>query len=506
MSILQKRTADDVMDIKHDILKQVEELKKTKQRLESFVQNNADAMWVIDLEGRVLEVNPAFEIIFGWPADGIIGKPLPIIPDTLKDSIEVIHERVKTGTPVAALETIRQRKDGSLLHVSATLSPIRDSAGTVIGITGICRDITSTKKAEDALKAKTQQFESFIENNADSILIFNMQGNVVSVNKAFETTFGWTKEEIINVGLYDLPFIPSEVVDEVKMFEAEVKCGNSIIEVETVRLRKNGEILNVMLSISPIKNAKGNLDGWSVTLRDITEWKKSQDMLQNAGKLSIAGQLAAGIAHEIRNPITAIKGFIDLMKSGSSEKELYFDVMYSEIERIEQILNELLILAKPQVSKFEKKDIRTLLKQVINLLDTQAIINNIEIVTEFQPEITHIECDENRLKQVFINYIQNAIEAMPKSGTLVVQIRKRDTERMIVRVIDQGIGMSKEILSKLGQPFYTTKEKGTGLGFMISKRIIENHFGEIHIESEINKGTTIEVTLPIRQKAKDSLK
>lgn len=179
----------------------------------------------------------------------------------------------------------------------------------------ICRDITSTKKAEDALKAKTQQLKSFIENNVDSILIFNMQGNVVSVNKAFETTFGWTKEEIINVGLYDLPFIPAEIIDEVRTFEAAVK-----------------------------------------------------------------------------------------------------------------------------------------------------------------------------------------------SGKLVVQIRKRDTEKIVIRVIDQGIGMSKEVLSKLGQPFYTTKEKGTGLGFMISKRIIENHFGEVHIESEINKGTIIEVTLPIRQKADDSLK
>ncbi|EIJ80652.1 PAS/PAC sensor signal transduction histidine kinase [Bacillus methanolicus PB1] len=480
-----------------------EELRKTKERLESFIQNNADAIWVIDLEDRVLEINPAFETMFGWSADSIIGKKLPIIPDFAKDSTIYIHEKIKKGVSMAGLETIRQRKDGSLLDVSATLSPIRDSAGKVIGITGICRDIARRKKAEDALKVKSQQLESFIENfienNVDAILIFNMQGNVVRVNKAFEDTFCWTKQEIIGVRLFDLPCLPPEVIEEVKKFYVEVKKGNYIIGTETILLRKDGVILNVILTISPIHDPKGNMDGCWISIRDITEWKKSQEMLQITEKLSVAGQLAAGIAHEIRNPMTSIKGFIHLMKSDFGDKKEYFDIMSSELERIEQILSELLILAKPQISKFEQKDVRILLTQVITLMDAQAILNNVEIVTEIQPEVTHIHCDENQLKQAFINYIKNAIEAMPTGGKLVIQIRKKENKRMIFRFIDQGIGMPKEILSKLGQAFYTTKEKGTGLGFMVSKKIIENHSGEVHIESEVNKGTIIEVNLPLTQ-------
>ncbi|MEW9669958.1 PAS domain S-box protein [Ammoniphilus sp. 3BR4] len=479
-----------------------DELRKAKDRLQSLVMNNADAIWVIDMEDRVLEINPAFETLFDWSAEDVLGRKLPIVPDFLKESIQHNHERVKKGISMAGIETIRQRRDGSLLDVSAALSPIVDSQGRVVGITGTCRDITPRKKVEDRLKEKTKQLESFIENMVDAILVFDMEGTILRTNRAFEKTFGWTKQEIIGLGLKELPFVPSQGIDEVMKFESEVKKGNSIIGAETIHLRKDGSALNVQLSISPINDVEGQMDGWSITLRDITEWKKSQEILKHTEKLSVAGQLAAGIAHEIRNPITAIKGFVQLMKSGVGNKTEYFDIMSSEIERIEQILSELLMLAKPQISKFERKEIKGLLAQVITLLDTQAILNNVEMVSEFQTGDNYINCDENQLKQVFINYIKNAIEAMPTGGKLVIQTRVIHDDQIAIRFIDEGVGMPEEVRAKLGQPFFTTKEKGTGLGYMVSKEIIENHWGEVHIMSEVNLGTTIEVIFPLAHEGK----
>lgn len=483
-------------DITDRFLEQ-EELRKTKERLESFVRNNADAIWVVDLDERVLEINPTFETMFGWSADRVIGRRLPIIPDFLKESIQEIHDKVKKGASFEGLETIRERSDGSLLHVSATLSPIRDPTGKVTGLTGICRDISSRKIAEEALKAKTKQLESFIENNVDSILIFNLDREVVHVNKAFENTFGWEKEELLGLHLYELPFFPAEVLEEIKELEGNAKQNELILEMETARCRKDGVILDVALSKFPIYDAEGNMDGWSVIVRDITEWKKSQLVLQNSEKLTVAGQLAAGIAHEIRNPITVIKGFIHLIKSGFGDKEEYFAIMESECERIEQILSELLVLAKPHSIKLGPADLQHIMKQTVTLLHTQAIMNNVEIVTEFERGLAGVYCDENQMKQVFINFIKNAIEAMQKGGTLTIQIQTSDDDHLLVRFVDEGTGIPKEMLRKMGQPFYTTKENGTGLGFMVSKRIVENHSGQVRIESEWNKGTTIEITLPI---------
>ncbi|MFC5449290.1 PAS domain S-box protein [Paenibacillus aestuarii] len=474
-----------------------QELHAKTQQLESFIENNADAIWMINNEGIILEVNPAFETLFGWSAEEIKGKRLPMIPDSLQEAMERTHQRIQEGETIVGFATVRQRKDGQLLDVEATLSPLRDHHGTIIGITGICRDVTARKRATQELRAKTQQLESFIENNADTIIVFNNDCQVQRVNLAFEKVFGWKKEEVLGLDIHNLPIIPAEGIEEMKRRYDKVSQGQSIVGIETVRKRKNGESVFVILTASPTHDSKGNQNGWAVTMRDITGWKMAQEHMNNSEKLSVAGQLAAGIAHEIRNPITSIKGFIQLMKSGFGEKQKYFDIMASEINRIEMILSELLILAKPQSVKYEKKDICVLLHQVITLLDTQAILNNVQFKTEFTPGSAQIYCDENQLKQVFINFIKNAIEAMPKGGEIRIQISNDENQQLRIRLIDEGCGIPKDVLSKLGQPFYTTKEKGTGLGFMVSKKIIENHAGHIHVESEVNQGTKIEITLPV---------
>ncbi|MEW9672260.1 PAS domain S-box protein [Ammoniphilus sp. 3BR4] len=474
-----------------------EELKSKTEQLESFIENSADAIWMVDINDKIINVNPTFEKLFGWKAGEIKGEKLPLVPPFLQEAMDKIHQGIKRGETVVGFETIRQRKDGTLLDVEATLSPIRNRKGNIVGMTGICRDVTPRKRAEEELKAKTTQLESFIENNADAILIFNNEGTVERINATFEKTFGYPREAIMGMEWQHLPIISGEYLDEARRIFEEAENGQSVVGLEMIGKQMNGESLNLLVTSSPILDGKGMQDGWSVTLRDITNWKQAQELLQNSEKLSVAGQLAAGIAHEIRNPMTSIKGFIDLMKAGFGEKKKYFDIMSSEIERIELILSELLILAKPQSIKYERKDIRVLLSQVLTLLDTQAILNNVQFVTEFKPGVTHIYCDENQLKQVFINFVKNSIESMPNGGIITIQVNGNSQEEMLIRLTDQGCGIPKEVLSKLGQPFYTTKEKGTGLGFMVSKQIIENHSGQIHVESELGQGTTIEIKLPL---------
>lgn len=484
----------DVLSERHQ---SEEELRKAKEQLESFIENTADAIWVVNLDDIVLDVNPSFEEMFGWSAEDVEGEKLPIIPAILKETMDHLHQRIKLGETVVGLETIRQKKDGQLLDVEATLSPIRDRRGAIIGMTGICRDVSAKKQAEEELKAKTSLLEGFIENNVDAIVIYNQEGLVQRVNKTFEHIFGWTKEEIVGIELGNVPYIPREYANEANQLFEQVKFGQSMTGLETIRKSKNGVSLHVSLTVSPILDDQGYMNGWSVTLRDITEWKKTQLHLQNSEKLSVAGQLAAGIAHEIRNPMTAIKGFMQLFQSELKDREEYFEIIASEVDRIELILSELLILAKPQSIKYDKKDIRVLISQVITLLEAQAIMKNIQFVTDFQLGAANIFCDENQLKQVFINFIKNSIESMQNSGTITIEVNRENDQEMLIRLTDQGCGISKEVLAKLGEPFYTTKEKGTGLGFMVSKKIIEHHSGKMVVKSELNKGTIIEIRLPI---------
>lgn len=230
-------------------------------------------------------------------------------------------------------------------------------------------------------------------------------------------------------------------------------------------------------------------------LRDVTEQKKAQELLIRAEKLSIAGELAAGIAHEIRNPLTAVKGFLQMLQSGA-HKSTYYEIMSSEITRIDMILGELLMLAKPIVANLQPKAISSLIQEVVALLEPQANMCNVQILTHFDNDQVQITCEANHIKQVCINFVKNAIEAMPNGGELAIHLTC--DERMVyIRFLDQGVGMPEHVLSKIGQPFYTTKEKGTGLGLMVSKKIIENHNEKMRVTSKENKRTTVEIMMPL---------
>ncbi|KEO84841.1 PAS domain-containing sensor histidine kinase [Tumebacillus flagellatus] len=466
----------------------------TVLRLESFLRHSADAIWMIDVKGDVQQVNPAFEALFGWLEEEVVGKPLPIVPPDLAERIELLHQKILQGHKEIGYETQRLCKDGRLVYVSATLSPVRNTNGDVIGISGTCRDITRMKQSEEELRKTKERLEAFISNSADAIWMIDLDDRLLQVNPAFESLFGWTEAEVLG---RNLPIVPDFLADEIEEIHRKIKAGARISGYETQRLCKDGRLIHVSATLSPVRNTQGEVIGVSGTCRDITQNKQSEEMLIQTEKLSIAGQLAAGLAHEIRNPLTALKGFVKLMSLSQKGQSKYLDVMESELERIEMIVSELLVLAKPQASVFKRRRIEAILQDVLTLSETQAILHNVQIQPEFAEGLPEIDCDENQMKQVFINFIKNAIEAMPGGGTLRMFASLAGQTHIRVRVQDEGTGIPKEQLAHIGEPFYTTKTKGTGLGFMISKKIIEGHNGRLEIASEVGVGTIVDVHLPL---------
>jgi two-component system, sporulation sensor kinase A len=242
-----------------------------------------------------------------------------------------------------------------------------------------------------------------------------------------------------------------------------------------------------------------------VIIRDISERKKNEELMINSEKLYVAGQLAAGIAHEIRNPLTSLKGFLQLMAKGKQKDNntaAYFDIMHSELDRIEGIVSELLMLSKPQVYELNYQDVRVMMRDTVTLLETQAILHNIAIEAEYGTDPLWIYGVENQVKQVFINVIKNAIEAMIDGGAIHIKLF-REQDAVYMRIHDEGPGIGEDQLAKMGQPFYTTKEKGTGLGLMVSYKIIDNHQGKIVVNSTLGNGTLFEIMLPFRYPESD---
>lgn len=175
----------------------------------------------------------------------------------------------------------------------------------------------------------------------------------------------------------------------------------------------------------------------------------------------------------------------------------------SELKRIESIITEFLILAKPQAIMYEEKHVTQIMRDTIDLLNAQANLSNVQMQLDLIDDIPPIYCEPNQLKQVFINILKNAIEVMPDGGNIFVTIKALDPDHVLISLKDEGIGMTEDKLKRLGEPFYTTKERGTGLGLMVSYKIIEEHQGEIMVESEEGKGTVFHITLPVRQNAEE---
>jgi len=267
--------------------------------------------------------------------------------------------------------------------------------------------------------------------------------------------------------------------------QKHIKVGEQIIDLEVASVK--------------IENYIGKTAVLTV-MRDLTERREGEERMIRSEKLSVIGQLAAGVAHEIRNPLTALKGFTQLLRNRYSEHSYYFDIMGTEIDRINLIVNEFMTLAKPHYNSYEYNDIVLILQSVLSIVDTQAVLLGVEIDFKPQQELPKLYCNENQLKQVFLNVIKNALEAMPTGGTVTLTIRNDDTDQsMHVQIKDQGEGMSEEVMKRIGEPFLTTKDKGTGLGLMVSSRIIEEHRGTMNIGSSPGKGTLIDIQLPIHK-------
>jgi two-component system, sporulation sensor kinase A len=477
------------------------QIKESEERYKSLFENHPDMTFSMDLDGYYTSINQSFQILMGYSKKDLLTKPLNFRSHIFLNSFKKAEHHFKQAANgrVQRFEATIIGKDNIPLDFDVTDIPIIVD-DKIVGVFGIARDITSKKKAEKELQMAKDQLASFIDNNVDPILIFNNDDKVIWANESFEKAFGWKSSELIGLYLYQLPYRIKEDSAAVEKNVRLIKEGNPFQSYETVRKRRDGSITNVLISGFPIPSGREKMNGWAINIRDITERKQAEELMIRSEKLSIAGQLAAGIAHEIRNPMTAIKGFIQLIKSERKDKPEYFDIITSEIQRIELILSELLILAKPQTVNISKTEVNSLVKEVITLLNTEAILNNVQMITEFKHEKIYIHCEVNQIKQVCINFIKNAIESMPKGGTLTIQLEKLETDSVLIRFIDEGYGIPPSVLKKLGQPFYTTKEKGTGLGFMVSKKIIENHNGHVLVQSKVNKGSIFEVILPLNQK------
>jgi PAS domain S-box-containing protein len=472
--------------------KQAEQaLSQSQERFLSLVDSMEDTVFTLDhnlrhtgIYGKWMEkhnVTPAY----------FLEKTVrEVFGEAIADGQEKVCKLVLDGK--SQLYEWSNVRDGERLYYQAILSPIKNEQGQVEGIVGVSRDITENKRMEIGLRESEERFRQFAENAKDVFWMEDYETRkLIYVSRAYQKIWDIENPEVFSsvfTGIY-----PDDE-EEVKKFIETISRGEAKIEY---RIQcKNKKVRWIRTRAFPITNDQGEIYRIAGISEDITELKEKEELLKKSDKLTVVGELAAGIAHEIRNPLTSIKGFVQLMKQDLDD--LHSGIILSEMDRIESIITEFLVLAKPhQDTVFQQRNVNDFIKQTITLLDSEANLNNVQFETKLR-DVPQILCEGNQIKQVIINVIKNAIESMHSGGTITVETGNFEDSYVFIKVTDQGTGISEDRLARLGEPFYSNKEKGIGLGLMVSLKIIENHHGNITFESVLDLGTTVTVLLPIK--------
>ncbi|MEK5494982.1 PAS domain S-box protein [Paenibacillus sp. FSL R7-0297] len=462
---------------------------KMHYSLYSFAEHSPDPIYILGTDKKVSYANSNFVELYGWTMEELNQYDFPHVPMVLRNELAQMYVFIDQGQRLFALDTFRIKRNGELISVKITISPVKDLEGRITAYVCVLRDVTEIKFSE------LKYYKLFNEAN-DPIFIYEQDeggkpSKFLDVNEAACRMLGYTRRELLDKTPYS---IAAEVlVPEVDKTFGCILSGEGMF-VEWVQVTKDGKEIPVEISAKPFK-LNGREMVISIT-RDMTERKKTEEFLRYNESLSMIGELSAGIAHEIRNPLTSIRGFVQLLYSQSKMNKELHEIILSEVDRINSIISELLLLGKEMPSEMSDCNLVQLLSQVVVLLNAQAHLTDNEIIMHTDLDRLLLRCAGNKLKQVFINMLKNAIEASPHGAEITVEL-SREGNIGVIRITDNGPGIPAELISQIGSPFFTTKPGGNGLGVMISKKIIHNHKGTLQFLTNLPAGTIVEIILPV---------
>ncbi len=352
-------------------------------------------------------------------------------------------------------------------------------------------------------------YQSIFSSIIDAALLFSPKGNVLLANIAAEEMFRQSKETLLKRSYLDL--FPNQT-DLVEKFEETLNKGISFRDFECNGYRKvNDHFFPVSLTVSMVTGKENKQEGVLILVRDLSLKKELEETSRQSDYISNLGILTLGMAHEIKNPLSAICASAQLLiEKLSKDEQEYLEIVIKESHRINRMVEKMLDFARPSNLNLRPINIHQILEEIL-ILEKAQCKGKVKFIHNYDPSLPLVEADEDQLKQALLNLIRNSIEAMAQGGSLKIVTRfnsnyaakpikgKHPHHDIVIELIDTGTGIDPQDLEKLFTPFHTTKSKGTGLGLSLSLKIIENHGGKIKIFSEKNKGTQVKVFLPLKQ-------
>ena len=495
-----------------------------------FFEAVPDAMVAVNQDGEIVQVNSQTERLFGYAQSELVGQSVDILVPVSQRSL---HQRNRDRYRVqpemrrmgAQLDLRGRRKDGSEFPVEISLSPVPTSSGMLV--LSAIRDVSDRKCMEEQLRraqqdltaSKERQLQEsqnrlalIVDSSQDAIIGKDLGGTITHWNKGAEQIYGYMAEEVIGKPISILA--PKDRADEIPAILEKVRQGDRVEYFETARVRKDGQRLNVSISVSPIRGVDGEIIGASAIARDVTSQKRAEELLRQAQKMEAVGRLAGGVAHDFNNVLGIVTACCELLRSrvDAQGNLQYLDNIAEAAKRGASLTRQLLTFSRRQAGGQPRLlNLNESLKEVVKLL-RPLMGDDVQIVVREGTSASVVESDPAQLDQIVLNIAVNARDAMPSGGKLILETSVQEFDEslaerhppmkagkyVLLAISDNGIGMNAETLSQIFEPFFTTKEigKGTGLGLATVYGIVKQNGGHIWVYSEVGRGTTFKIYLP----------
>jgi len=497
---------------------QEKRLRASERNYRRLFENVAVGVYVSSKEGRFLNANRALLDMLGYEDKeeflGInIEQELYVNPEDRKK----FQEMIERHGSVIDYEVDFKRKNGTPIPVLITANVRMSQTGNILGYEGICVDQSQWKQMEKKLREAHDFLDNTIQSSPNAIMCTDMNGNIIMWNKGAEETLGYKASDVIGkMNVVGNLYTANMARNVMKMMRSDQYGGKGKLRSCPMTFKRNdGREVEGNLSASIIYDDNGSemaSVGFFVDLGEMlemnTKLRRTQEQLLQSEKLAAMGRLTSQIAHELNNPLYGIMNTLELMKteiSPDNKRRKLLDMSLSETERLADMLKKMLSFSKPDQEHRSPVNLNTIIDEILLLHKKQLWENTIRIKATFDEALDLVYASKNQLRQVFLNMISNARDAMPDGGTLTVTTT-RDSDHVRVLISDTGCGIKEKHLDIIFETFFTTKTdsvKGVGLGLSVCYGFIKDHGGDILVESEPGQGTTFTIILPVYRKTSD---
>ena len=478
---------------------------RLSERCRRVIETTSDAIVITSRDRAIAFANPSAHALFGFPDSALIGmRVADIVSPEVREDVAGHESAALAGAP-QHYETIVLRGDGERRAVSVSTAPLREEDGSggpseITGVVASLRDITNEQRASDAIARSEARYQRLVETAPDAIFTVDMDARFTSVNRAFEHAVGRSRSELEGQRFTEvLADSPRRVAEELFRETAAGRRAQAEIRYRDTQ----GELCTGSVTATPVIE-DGEIRGCLGIIRDVTGERRLADQLLQREKLAAVGQLVSGVAHELNNPLAGVLAFAQLLEAapGSAEEQREaIRAIHKEAKRAARIVSNLLLFARERDPERTRTDLNAVMLDALELRRYVLRTQQVEVVTELDPGIPAVWADPFQLQQVVLNLITNAEYALKgvdhaKSITLRTW---RANNRVYASVADNGTGIRAEVIDRVFNPFFTTKEvgEGTGLGLSISHGIIRQHGGQISVESVPGEGATFLIDLPL---------